>query len=111
MLTGKYRRGEPAPAGTRLAAIDEKRAAAFTSDRNHDLVDALPTWPSAGGRTLVELAFGWLLAQGPIASVIAGASSPEQVRTNVAAADWELGPDELAAVDAALEQVNGPEGA
>ena len=52
------------------------------------------------GRSTVELAIAWVAAQAPVASVIAGATSPDQVRANVAAADWELGDDDLAEIEA-----------
>ena len=102
MLTGKYKAGEPFPAGTRLASMPAERAASFASERNHRLVAALDDVATARGHTLLELAFAWLAAQPSIASVIAGATSPAQIAANVAAVDWTLTADDLAAVDAAL---------
>ena len=78
MLTGKYRAGEPFPAGTRLAGMPAERAASFASDRNHRLVAALDGVATERGHTLLELAFAWLAAQPAIASVIAGATSPSR---------------------------------
>ena len=91
LLTGKYRRGEPMPAGTRLAgrSIDRK-----TFDR----VEALERFAAARGHSLLELAIGALESQRAVVSVIAGATTPEQVRANAAAAGWRLTPEELAAL-------------
>ena len=102
MLTGKYKPGESFPDGTRLASMPAKRAEAFASDHNHRLVEALDAVATERGHTLLELAFAWLAAQPAIASVIAGATSPEQVAANVAAVDWKMSDADLAAVDAAL---------
>ncbi len=102
MLTGKYRPGEPFPAGTRLAALPPERAGAFANERSHRLVAALEAVATERGHTLLELAFAWLAAQPAIASVIAGATSHEQIAANVAAVAWTLTDDDLAAVDAAL---------
>jgi aryl-alcohol dehydrogenase-like predicted oxidoreductase len=105
MLTGKYKAGEAFPEGTRLASMPAQRAEAFASDRNHRLVEALDGVATERGHTLLELAFAWLAAQPAIASVIAGATSPEQVAANVAAVEWTLSDADLAAVDAALGAV------
>ncbi|HEY8310717.1 MAG TPA: aldo/keto reductase [Gemmatimonadaceae bacterium] len=97
LLTGKYRLGEPAPAGSRLA--NSTRAAQLSDDRL-DIVEALRAYAESKGRTLLELAFGWLLSHPLVASVIAGATKIEQVTSNVAAASWKLSAAELAAVNA-----------
>lgn len=91
LLTGKYRRGEEAPEGTRLAGreIDDARLAR---------VEALTAFAEEHGRTILELAIGSLASTPGISSIIAGATTPEQVRANAAAADWRLGADELAAL-------------
>jgi aryl-alcohol dehydrogenase-like predicted oxidoreductase len=102
MLTGKYRADAPFPTGTRLASMPAERAASFASDRNHRLVAALDDVATSRGHTLLELAFAWLTARPAIASVIAGATSPAQIAANVAAVDWTLSAEDLAAVDAAL---------
>ena len=66
-----------------------------------DTVEELIAYAGGRGHTVLDLAFGWLLAHAPVASVIAGATKPEQVRANVAAASaWRLGEAELAEVDA-----------
>jgi aryl-alcohol dehydrogenase-like predicted oxidoreductase len=91
LLTGKYRRGEPAPAGTRLAGreIDEERL---------ERVDALTAFAEERGRSLHELAMSALASTPGIGSIISGATKPEQVRSNAAASSWELTSDELAAL-------------
>lgn len=102
LLTGKYRRDAPTPAGTRLASLPEDRASQVLSERNFDLVEQLDAYAVSRGHTLLELAFAWLAAQPNLASIIAGATSPEQVRANRAAVDWVLSTDEVAAVDQLL---------
>jgi aryl-alcohol dehydrogenase-like predicted oxidoreductase len=102
LLTGKYRRDSPVPAGTRLAGLPDDRAAQILSERNFDLVDQLDAYAIDRGHTILELAFAWLAAQPNLASVIAGATTPEQVRSNSTAANWVLSTDELAAVDQLL---------
>ncbi len=94
LLSGKYRRGEPPPEGTRLAAWGG-RAAAALSDKNFDKVEALTNWAEERGHTILELAFAWLLGHPVVSSVIAGATSPEQVAANAATAAWELTPEEV----------------
>ena len=91
LLTGKYRRGEPMPEGTRLA--DQE-----IDDETFDRVEALERFADERGHTLLELAIGALASRPEVASVIAGATSPEQVRANAAAGAWQLTPDELAAL-------------
>jgi aryl-alcohol dehydrogenase-like predicted oxidoreductase len=91
LLTGKYRRGEPPPAGTRLAGRK-------TDDATLDRIEALERFAAERGHTLLELAIGALASQPAVVSVIAGAMTPEQVRANAAAGNWRLTPDELAAL-------------
>jgi aryl-alcohol dehydrogenase-like predicted oxidoreductase len=98
VLTGKYRRGQAPPAGTRLAAAKPNEG--MLVDANLALVERLTAMAERHGRSTVELAIAWVAAQAPVASVIAGATSPDQVRANVAAADWELGDDDLAEIEA-----------
>jgi len=90
LLSGKYRRGEPAPAGTRLADRDEPEAGTW------DRVDALASFGAVRGLSLLEVAIGGLAALPAVSSVIAGATSPEQVRANAAAGEWVPSLDELA---------------
>jgi aryl-alcohol dehydrogenase-like predicted oxidoreductase len=96
LLTGKYRRGEAPPDGTRL----QRWGADALSDENFDLVDRLTAWAAARDHSLLDLAFAWLVANPLIPSVIAGATHPDQVRANVAAGAWRLSPDEVAEVNA-----------
>ncbi len=98
LLTGKIRRGEPAPDGTRIAGWPADRRDETLTDATFDRLEALERFAEEGGHTILELAFGWLLAPAPVASVIAGATSAEQVRANVAAGEWRLSAAELAAV-------------
>ena len=93
LLTGKYHRGKPAPAGARLAAPGS--AARFLSEANISAVEALRGFVEARGRSLLELAFSWLALRPVVASVIAGATSAEQVRANAAAVGWKLSADEI----------------
>ncbi len=99
LLSGKYRRGEPPPPDSRLAAWARRGERALV-DENFDKVEALAAWAQARGRTILELAFAWLLAQPAVSSVIAGATRADQVAANAAAADWNLSPDEAAEVTA-----------
>ena len=94
LLTGKYHRGQPRPDGTRLATRDE----VFT-DETFDRLEALERFAEERGVTLLEVAVGGLLAQPAVASVIAGATKPEQVRANVAAGEWEPSAEDLAALN------------
>ncbi len=94
LLTGKYKRGEAAPEGTRLAQWG------VPPDERFDVVEKLETFAASHGHTIHELALSWLAMKPTVASVIAGATKPEQVRTNVAATTaWELSAEELAEFD------------
>ena len=99
MLTGKYRRGEDPPAGTRLAGLEGAGRERALSDKRFDTVEALETFAKEQGHTLLELAMSWLAGLPHLVSVIAGATKPEQVRANVAAVDWKLSSDDRARVD------------
>jgi aryl-alcohol dehydrogenase-like predicted oxidoreductase len=94
LLTGKYRRGEERPEGTRLSGRDD----VFTEE-TFDRLEALEAYAAEQGVSMLHVAIGGLLAQPAVSSVIAGATKPEQVRANVAAAEWEPSPSEVAAVD------------
>ncbi len=102
LLTGKYRQGRPLPDGGRLTV--SRGYAHFLSEENLDLVERLIAFTETRGRTLLELAFSWLLSRPTVASVIAGATRPEQIRSNVAAARWRMSEAERAEV----EQILGP---
>jgi aryl-alcohol dehydrogenase-like predicted oxidoreductase len=94
LLTGKVRRGQAAPAGTRLASRP-----GYVTEAKLDRVEALISWAGQRGLTVLEVAIGALAAQPGCASVIAGATSPEQVKANAAAADWVPSSAELAELD------------
>lgn len=95
LLTGKYRRDvEPEP-GTRMAdSVPPAAREKILGERTFDRLDALEAFAAERGRSLHQLAFAWLLAQPALASVIAGATRPEQVRTNAACSEWVLDPDD-----------------
>ena len=101
VLTGKYRPGSNLPEGTRLAgapALSQR----FGNAGNLAIAERLRLWAEARGHTLVELAFSWLLAQGSVASVIAGATKPAQVAQNAVAGDWALSAADLAEIERIL---------
>ena len=97
-LTGKYRKGQPPPAGTRLA--EEGRG--MLNEANFEVLQGLEGFAEKQGHTVLELAFAWLLAKGSVSSVIAGATKPEQVVSNAEAAGWHLTNADLAEIDALL---------
>lgn len=97
LLTGKYRQGREEPRGTRISDMEYFRRARTAA--RMERVEALAGYVESRGRSLLDLAVSWLLRLPVVASVIAGATSPEQVRGNVAAAGWALTPDEIAQVD------------
>jgi aryl-alcohol dehydrogenase-like predicted oxidoreductase len=98
LLTGKYKKGSTAPKGTRLG---EKQALAdrYHTESNLEKVERLQRFAEERGHTLLELAFSWLLSRKAVASVIAGATKPEQVEANAKAGGWTLNADELAQID------------
>ena len=98
LLTGKYRRGAALPEGSRLA-VSTRWADQFLTERNWTIVEALERFCRDRGRGLVDLAFSWLASRKPVASIIAGATTPEQIDVNVGAASWALSPDDLAEID------------
>lgn len=102
LLTGKYRKGQPVPQNTRVAK--NERYGRLLTEESLDKIETLVEYAGTRGHTILELAFSWLLAHHPVASVIAGASSEAQVRANAGAANWRLGPAELREIDALLRQ-------
>jgi aryl-alcohol dehydrogenase-like predicted oxidoreductase len=96
VLTGKYKRGEEVPKESRLAAWG---MAGSLTDAKFDVVEALQSYAAERGVSLVDVAIGGLAAQPAVGSVIAGATSAEQVKSNVAAASWTPTADDLAALD------------
>lgn len=100
LLTGKYRQGEAPPEGTRITGSEREKT--LLTEANLARVEAQRSFAEDAGRSLLELAIGWLLSKPVVASVIAGATSAEQVAANADAADWQLNASELAEVDALL---------
>jgi aryl-alcohol dehydrogenase-like predicted oxidoreductase len=98
LLTGKYRRGEQPPAGTRLG-MESDRARDLMTDTNFDIVEALESFSRRREVTLLDVAIGWLVAQAQVTSVIAGATSPEQVAANARAGAWNPTADDLEEID------------
>ena len=94
-LTGKYKWNEPPPPGSAYARAPAMLGARVLTEKNFKIIGALETFSAASGHTLLELAFSWLAAEQTVASVIAGASTPEQVRANARAAEWTLSAEEL----------------
>ena len=96
LLTGKYDPANGAPKDSRLSLSWTSR---FTSERNVRIAEALKKFAASRGHTLLELAMSWLASRPQVASVIAGATSPEQIRANARAADWSLTPQDLAEIE------------
>src|SRR5207248_8441157 len=101
LLTGKYRKGHKPPEGSRAA--DAWGPKVFT-EKNLAIVESLIEFAETRNHTILELAFAWLLSYKTVASVIAGASKPEQVRANTKAANWQLTSDRLARIDAIMKE-------
>jgi aryl-alcohol dehydrogenase-like predicted oxidoreductase len=98
LLTGKYKRGEAAPADTRFGKVPRLRDR-YINPRNDDIVEKLQAFAQKRGHTMLELAFSWLAARPQVSSVIAGATRVEQVEQNVKAIDWALSAEEIAEID------------
>ena len=98
LLTGKYRKGAM-PQGARLTSMPRFANREYVTDRNFAMVEKLEGYAKAHGRTLLELAFGWLASQPTTGSIIAGATSAEQVKANAGAVGWRLSAAEMAEVD------------
>jgi aryl-alcohol dehydrogenase-like predicted oxidoreductase len=99
LLTGKYRRGEPAPEGTRLAAREQ-----VASDGQFDIVEAVAQFAAERDVSMTDVAIGALLARPVVSTVIAGATKPDQVRGNVAAARWTPSEADLAELERVLNR-------
>jgi aryl-alcohol dehydrogenase-like predicted oxidoreductase len=100
-LTGKYKRGEPAPAGSRGESSGYVQG--YMTEANYDVIEALEAWAQERDRALNELAEAWLLAEPAVCSVISGATRVEHVLSNAKAADWVLADEEVDEVRAMLE--------
>jgi aryl-alcohol dehydrogenase-like predicted oxidoreductase len=98
LLTGKYARGSEIPANTRFGRM-QRFSDRYMNEENWTIVERLSAFCEAWHKSLLDLAFAWLLAHPVLASVIAGATRPEQIEANVKAASWELTADELAEVN------------
>ena len=105
LLTGKYRKGQPIPEGTRVAKYDRYRQ--LLTEENLDTVERLIDYAKSHGHTILELAISWLLARRPVASVIAGASSAQQVHANVTATNWRLSISEIEELETLLSREAG----
>jgi aryl-alcohol dehydrogenase-like predicted oxidoreductase len=101
-LTGKYKQGEPAPAGSRGESSGYVQQ--YMTGANYDRIERLSAWAEARDRAMNELAEAWLLAHSQVASVISGATRVEHVRSNAKAAGWALSAEELEEVNAVLGQ-------
>jgi aryl-alcohol dehydrogenase-like predicted oxidoreductase len=101
LLTGKYRRNAPMPEGARLTKT-QRLADRYLTETNWARSEKLADYAEARGHTLLELAFAWLLAKAPVASVIAGATKPEQIKQNVAAGAWMLDAAAVAEIESLL---------
>ena len=99
-LTGKYKRGEAAPAGSR--GENSPYVQKYMTDANYDKVEKMTAWAAERGHTMGELAHAWLLGQPQVSSVISGATKIEQIQANAKAGDWLLTAEEFAAVNALL---------
>jgi aryl-alcohol dehydrogenase-like predicted oxidoreductase len=98
MLTGKYKKDVKPAEGTRFAAL-KALSQRYINETNWRIVEELEKFATGNGHTLLELAFSWLLAKPVVSSVIAGATRPEQIESNVAAANWALSQEDLAKID------------
>ena len=98
LLTGKYRRNAPMPAGARLTTTP-RAAERRLNERNWTIVERLGDFCEARGHSLLELAISWLLHRPAVASVIAGATSPDQVEANVRATNWALSREDMDEID------------
>jgi aryl-alcohol dehydrogenase-like predicted oxidoreductase len=98
-LSGKYKQGEKPPEGTRLAAFGA-RGEEMLSERNFAILHGLERFAEERGKTVLDVAIGWLISHPYVPSVIAGATKPEQVEQNVKAAEWRLTPEEMSEIDA-----------
>jgi len=98
LLSGKYRRNAPLPPGARLTET-QRSADRFLTERNWAIVEELEAFCGERDHGLLALAFSWLASRPAVASVIAGATTPEQIDANVRAAGWRLSAEEIAAVD------------
>ncbi len=100
-LTGKYKRGEPAPSGSRGETSPYVQK--YMTDGNYDIIEKLTAFAAAREHSLCELAHAWLLTRPQVSSVISGATKAEHVHANARGAEWELTAEELSEVNKTLE--------
>jgi aryl-alcohol dehydrogenase-like predicted oxidoreductase len=98
LLTGKYKRNATLPQGSRLALV-KRLAERYMTEANWPVVERLQDFCDKRDHRLLDLAISWLLSRPGVASVIAGATTPEQVEQNIRAAEWKLTPEDIAEVD------------
>src|SRR3981081_2952475 len=98
LLTGKYKRGAPAPDDTRFGKAPALRDR-YITPRTQAIVEKLQAFAEKRGHAMLELAFSWLASRPQVASVIAGATRVEQVEQNVKAIEWALSAEEIAEID------------
>lgn len=103
LLSGKYKRNAPLPAVARLTR-EKRQADRWINDANWEVVERLTAFCETRGHSLLELAMSWLASRPLVASIIAGATTPEQVELNARAIGWQLSADDLAAIDKATER-------
>lgn len=104
-LTGKYKRGQPAPPGSRGESNEYVQK--YMTEANYSRVEKLTAWAEERDRAMNELAQAWLLAQPQVCSVISGATRLEHVKNNVKAVDWQLSAEEVAEINAILDSPKG----
>ena len=117
-LTGKYRPGEPLPTGARYDDASKTRPAQaamarglqqrFLNDRNFGVLPPLEEYAGQAGHTLGELALAWLASNSAVSSVLVGASNTDQLEANIKGVEWQLAPEESAAVNQILDDALGP---
>jgi len=100
-LTGKYRRGQSAPAGSR--GENNAYVKSYMTDKNYTSIEKLEAWAIQHNHSLSELAEAWLLAQPSVCSVISGATRPDQIQANVLGADWKLSTSDLTEIKSILD--------
>jgi aryl-alcohol dehydrogenase-like predicted oxidoreductase len=101
LLTGKYKK-DSMPEGARLTDMPRFANRGYVTEANFAKVERLENFANQRGHSVLELAFSWLAAQKVTGSVIAGATKPEQIKSNVSAANWKMTAEELAEIDELL---------
>jgi len=103
-LTGKYKRNQPFPEGSRFDDMKKAgRRIPYEDDWHYDRIEALETWAEKNGHSMVELAIAWLLAKPQIPTVISGVTKVDQLERNAHAAGWKLSHQDVEVVNQILE--------